>query len=130
MMNASGLPLTSSLITLRSPTLIWLESSQTSLKSWVKFVIIGVALLWEPRRVTSRYCSLWVFLYGLLLKALKRVIGKGFHTLINDVSFSSPNNVWLWNLTIHPLLGLAFSLTLVPFSNQCGTPAKSTSFEA
>ena len=32
----------------------------------------------------------------------------------------------MWDLTIHPFQGPAFSLTLVPFSNRCGTLTKST----
>ena len=32
----------------------------------------------------------------------------------------------MWDLTIHPLWGPASSLALIPFSNQRGTPTKST----
>ena len=49
-----------------------------------------------PTRYTtaSSYCPLWVFPFGLLLKVFKtRLMGKGFHTLIKNASFSSPTDV-------------------------------------
>ena len=42
----------------------------------------------------SRYCLIWVFPFGLPLKVFKmRLLGRGFHTLIKNVSFSSPTDV-------------------------------------
>ena len=41
----------------------------------------------------SRYCPLWTFLFGLSLKIFKtRLLKRGFHTLIKNVSFSSPTD--------------------------------------
>ena len=42
----------------------------------------------------SRYCPLWAFLFGLHLKVFKtRLLGRGSHTLIKNVSFPSPTGV-------------------------------------
>ena len=80
-----------------------------------------------PRPSASRYCPLWALSFELPLKVLKtHLLGRGFHTLIKGVPFSSPT---MWNLTIHPLQGSTSSLALVPFSNRCGTPTKSTSLQ-
>ncbi|KAG7010369.1 hypothetical protein SDJN02_27162, partial [Cucurbita argyrosperma subsp. argyrosperma] len=54
---------------------------------------------------------------------------EGFHTLINDVLFSSPTNVVHHNPpSFEAQRGPASLLTLFPFSDRCGTPAKSTPF--
>ena len=48
----------------------------------------------EPKLTVSRYCLLWTFPFGFPLKVFKmRLLGKGFHTLIKGVSFSSPTDV-------------------------------------
>ena len=88
-----------------------------------------------------------LFHFTLPLKVFKTcLLGRDFHTLIKNASFSSPTNVGLnvlastrsslqsmWDLTIHPpswpsilvdtppgpLQGPAFSLALVPLSNLC-----------
>ena len=42
----------------------------------------------------SKYCLVWVFLFGLPFKVFKtRKLRRGFHTLIKSVSFSSPTDV-------------------------------------
>ena len=42
----------------------------------------------------SRYCPLWIFPFGLPLKVFKtRLLGRGFHTLVKNASFSSPTDV-------------------------------------
>ena len=46
------------------------------------------------------------------------MLGRGFHTLIKGASFSFPTE---WDLTIHPVREPASSLTLISFSNRCGT---------
>ena len=52
----------------------------------------------------NRYCSIWTFPYGFSLKVFKtHLLGRDFHTLIKNVSFSSPTDV-----RSHPL-----SLTLL-----------------
>ena len=53
------------------------------------------------------------------------LLGKGFHTLIKGVSFSSPTNVGYHNPP-----PFRAQRALVPFSNRCGTPTKSTPFGA
>ena len=52
-----------------------------------------------------------------------RLLGEGFHTLINGDLFSSPTNVGHHN---PPPSGLASSLALFSSSNRCGTTPKST----
>ena len=47
-----------------------------------------------PKPTASRYYPLWAFPFGLSLKVFKtRLLGRGFHTLIKGVSFSSPTDV-------------------------------------
>ena len=42
----------------------------------------------------SKYCPLWIFPFRFSLKVFKtRVLGRGFLTLIKNVSFSSPTDM-------------------------------------
>ena len=44
----------------------------------------------------KRYCSLWAFPFGILLKVFKtHLLGRGFHTLLKNVWLPSPTNVEL-----------------------------------
>ena len=62
-------------------------------------------------------CKYYIYIYlpilYIYLKAT-RLLGKGLHTLIKGVSFSSPTNVGFSQST--PFRGPTSSLTLVPFS--------------
>ena len=68
----------------------------------------------------GRYCTIWVFSFGIFLKVFKTsLLRKGFYTLIKNAWFSSPTKVGSHNPS-HS--GPVSSQTLVPFSNRCGTP--------
>ena len=46
-----------------------------------------------PKPAASRYCPLWAFSFGLPLKVFKMgLLGRSFHTLIKNASFSSPTD--------------------------------------
>ena len=61
-----------------------------------------------------------VFPFTLPLKVFRMsLLGKGLNTLVK--MFCSPPEP-MWDLTIHPPLGPTSSLTLVSFSNRCGSP--------
>ena len=62
-----------------------------------------------------------IVLFGLLLKVFKtHLLGRGLHTLVKNVLFSSLNDVGSHN---PPPLGPVSSLALVPYTNRCGTIA-------
>ena len=78
----------------------------------------------------SRYCLLWVFLFEIPLKIFKtRLLGRCFHTLVKNASFSFLTDLGSHNLLlsgssvlastppwVHPLRGLASSLAHRPMS--------------
>ena len=57
--------------------------------------VSGSDTIWNsPKPTASRYCPLWVFPFELPLKVFKmHLLGRGFHTRVKNISFSSPNDV-------------------------------------
>ena len=59
--------------------------------------LLGVWLLYHLKQLkptATRYCPLWNFPSGLPLKVFKTcLLDEGFHTLIKNVSFTSPTDV-------------------------------------
>ena len=95
-------------------------------------ILLMMMIVEVSKRTTSRYCPLWTFSFGLSLKVFKmRMIGRGFHTLIDVVSYIPPPSSSMSSPALVPLsnrCGISqstpfqsptFSLTLVPLSNRC-----------
>ena len=72
------------------------------------------------------YCDLWTFCFKLILKIFKTCMyGRGFHTLIKGVSFSSPTDVGSYN---PPPSGPCFLASSHFFLQSMWDPTKSTLF--
>ena len=66
---------------------------KTCLKRLLYFTF-SLGELWQHKPTTNGYCPLWTFSFRLPLKVFKTyLLGRGFHTLIKNASFSSPTNV-------------------------------------
>ena len=56
--------------------------------------------LYQPKFIADRYCYLWTFPFGIPLKVFKmHILGRGFHTLMKNVSFPPPTDMGSHNPT-------------------------------